>query len=128
MVGFSSSRDGITAVLGTILMVAVLMAISVAAWLLFADAADQAIQEDQILIGFETDPDTRSVTVLQAYRPLVWGQDILVLEDCTITLNGGTVSGPLMAGDVLACSGPGEVRITTSAELGNQMIYQTAFD
>lgn len=120
--------EGITAVVGTLLVIIIMVAVAGVAFFMFDRLTEEKLDQDTVYVAFNVNENDRTATVTDAEPNLQWGVDLLVSGDCGVTLNGGPVSGPVLSADVLECAGPGSLVVRTSDGNGNVLLVSEQFD
>jgi hypothetical protein len=72
------------------------------------------------------DSQARFARLVDFSRPMEWGADLLA-GSCNASLNGGNVTGDVVVGDLLSCANAGELRVSTSPDLGGKLLYRIVF-
>src|SRR5688500_6882225 len=89
-VSLRADRDGLSSVVGAVLVVAIVMALGAATFFMVSRVrSDSHIEDDKPELGMSIDPNDPEATVIKASDELDWVRDLRVTGDCTPTLNGG---------------------------------------
>jgi hypothetical protein len=112
---------------GTALLIIIAVAIAGVAWFMLDRVAQEKLSQDAVHVGFATDHQARTARVVDFSQPMEWGTDLLVAGSCTASLNGGNITGDVVVGDLLSCANAGELRVSTSPDLGGKLLYRIVF-
>lgn len=119
--------EGVSPIIGTILMVAITVVVAAVVWVTVS--AIEKKTEPAPAIAFYKDPSGPSVMVVRVEPGVDWANEIAFRGTCAPTLNGapfpdnpGTTIHP---GDILTCE-PGETLIIIATK-PNQKLYETTF-
>lgn len=105
------SSEGITAAVGTLLMIVVLVAMSTGLSVVWKAHVADAMAQHTPPMGFVPDDGRDVAVVVRLAGDLDWARHVSFLGTCTPTLNGGPFPAaegtPVREGDELGCA-PGE--------------------
>ena len=123
----SDFDEGVSPIVGTLLMVAITVVVAATVW--FSVSAIEKKTEHAPAISFYKDPGGPSLIVVQVEEGVDWGE-FEFEGSCapTITLNGGsspTAGVDVEPGDTLTCQ-PGQDLIIIASR-PNQQVYSTTF-
>lgn len=127
------SEQALSAVVGVVLLVAIAMVLSAATYLVVQRVSERDVKESPI-VGFGVDGTESQVAILGApagSSQLDWFDDLRISGCTTPLLNGSpfpTASGtPVTAGDILTCAPGDDLRIASSEDQGNALIFKHTF-
>jgi hypothetical protein len=124
-------QEGLSPVVGTLLLFLVLLAIAATVWVMLNHVTKSQNLEPRPELAFQVRGDGVSVEVVRASPGLDWVRDLRQKGDCTPTLNGNpypTAEGtPVQSTDVLGCAAGQELVVAASPERGNSVLYRHAF-
>jgi len=130
--GFRQDNDAVDAVVGSILVIAIGIALAVGLFIMVHKLKDQThVEDDKPDLGMSISANEPKVTVARASDNLDWSRDLRISGTCQPTLNGGlypTSPGTLVkGGDVLACSWGQKLIISSSPAKGNSVLFSHTF-
>lgn len=121
---------GVSPVIGTILLVAIVVVLSAAVFVMVGQLnGDRA--EPAPSLALASDKSDSQATVVHAEAGLDWYEDMRVSGTCEPLLNGDpfpTAAGvPVKGGDVLTCDSGEDLELSSSPAKGNALLYRTEF-
>lgn len=127
------SDQALSAVVGVTILVGIAMVLSAAVYLVVQGIADDDVKASPIM-GFGVDGTEPEVAILGApagSSQLDWYDDLRISGCTNPLLNGNpfpTASGtPVAAGDILTCAPGDDLRIASSEDEGNALIFKHTF-
>lgn len=127
------SDQALSAVVGVTLLVGIAMVLSAGIYLVVQRISDDDIKESPIM-GFGVHSSEPELSILGApagTSQLDWYDDLRISGCTTPLLNGNpfpTASGtPVAAGDILTCAPGDDLRIASSEDQGNALIFKHTF-
>lgn len=128
------SDEGLSPVVGTLLLFLIVAAIAASVWFMVSRVTDDAEIEDAPEIGFTlgaNDPSVRVVQAPAAPDELDWFEDLVLGGECSPTLNGAAFPSapgvPVRANDVLGCAWGEELSISSGDDHGNKLLFRHRF-
>jgi len=127
--------NGLSAVLGTILVIGIAVALTVAALLMFNKIREDAnIDDKPAVVGMATDSDTQSISVvgIRTEDDLDWFRDVSIGGSCEPLLNGAAypsaLGTPVVPGDRLECDPGEDIRIVVDTGEKEVVVYSNTFN
>lgn len=129
---FRSSTDGVSVVVGTLLLIVIVIALGVAIGVMVDQTRKETgLGKDVPDLAFEVDPHAPTARVVHASQDLDWVRDLRLGGTCDPTLNGAafpTSEGDLvMADDLLECEVGETLTISSSEAKGNALLFSHEF-
>jgi hypothetical protein len=132
MVMPNHGSEGVTAPISVMLLVAVVVLLAFATMFFVNRLTDESrIDEPRVDLAFSLDDNNPTATVVRASDDLDWVRDLRTSGSCDPLLNGqafpAAVGRLVQSGDVLECEGRETLRITSSDEKGNALLFDYTF-
>ncbi|MHB1261280.1 MAG: archaellin/type IV pilin N-terminal domain-containing protein [Thermoplasmatota archaeon] len=129
---FRTSTDGVSIVVGTLLLIVIVIALGVAVGVMVNQVRKETgLGKETPDLAFELDSHAPTAKVVRASPDLDWVRDLRLAGTCTPTLNGApfpTLEGRIVtADDLLACNTGETLTISSSDAKGNALLFNHSF-